>query len=216
MKFCISYLFMIINKWLGNSATWLTSGSATIILVSSENRRDVNTELILNGRSLIYKRKTSTPRTQPSCSPCWNLPVRITTGWKWMFFCQNVKSLFLVHIRQGTHIFPMHCLQNPHLLTNHKSLISLTKTVIMEHAHSIEIYTLHCAFLSSHMSYSSDHLYDNTHTSPRKSKHSSHRYQHTPTNTRNVMWFDISDSTLLQHSNHLIHCQIRQQPAHVM
>jgi hypothetical protein len=71
-RFTIGYLFMTTNIWFNNSTTWLTSGSATIKLVPFENRRDVNTVWILSGRSLIYKRKRSKPRTQLTHSPCLN------------------------------------------------------------------------------------------------------------------------------------------------
>jgi hypothetical protein len=56
---------MNVNMWSEDSNSWLTSGSAIYILVSTANKIYVETGLTLRGRSLIYKRKRSRLCTEP-------------------------------------------------------------------------------------------------------------------------------------------------------
>lgn len=57
----VNHLFMTVKMWCADSASWLTSGGVIMILLSSANRTGVETEIILRGRCLVYKRKRNRP-----------------------------------------------------------------------------------------------------------------------------------------------------------
>lgn len=89
--FTISYLFMITNKWFDNSKTWLTSGSTTIKLISSENRRYVNIEWqIIN----IQEKKKQTKSTAFTLSMFKLDTVRITVRLKLTVFVRMLSHSF--------------------------------------------------------------------------------------------------------------------------